>query len=77
MKSFLGGFLIAAGVVLGLYVGLWLCFIGGIVGFIEAVQVSPVIPMDIAFAFAKFWFSALIGWIAAAVCIYPGLKLLK
>jgi len=77
MKNFLGVFLIAVGVVFGLYVGLWLCFIGGIVGFIEAVQVSPVIPIDIALAFGKFWFAALIGWIAAAVCIYPGLKLLK
>ena len=76
-KFFAGGFLVRAGAIFGLYVGIWICFIGGIAAFIEAIQVDTVIPMDIAISIGRVWFSTLIGWFSAVILIYPGLKLMK
>ena len=76
-KALSGFLLVCTGAFVGLYVGIWICFIGGIAAFIEAVTADPIPALDVAIAFGRFWFSALIGWAAAALFIVPGLKLLK
>ena len=76
-KSLLGVILIGAGVFVGFYVGVWFCFIGGIVAFIEAVQCDPVVAIDIALSIARVFFASLIGWVSAIVFLVPGATLLK
>ena len=76
-KALSGFLLVCTGVFAGFYVGIWVCFIGGIIAFIEAVQQSPIPGLDIALAIGRFWFSAVIGWAAAAFFLIPGLKLMK
>jgi len=81
MKALIGILMILGGIVLGLYVGVWLCFIGGIVGVINqivaAVNGSEVVAMTIAVSVAKIVFAALAGWLSAIILIIPGAALLK
>ena len=65
--------LILGGIALGLYVGLWVCFIGGIVQLINEIK-SPeaVVTMNIVLAVAKILISGLSGWVYALVLIVPG-----
>ena len=50
------------GVVLGVYIGVWLLFIGGIVDIIEAIKAVPVDSFKFAFGIVKFLFAP-IGWL--------------
>jgi len=75
MKLLLGFVLMIAGAVLGLYVGVWLCFIGGIVDVIQAIRADDLIAMDVAIGVTKFVCSSIAGWIAALCLIIPGLTL--
>lgn len=49
---------------LSLYVGLWLCLIGGIVTFAESIKSNPIEPLGILWGLLKFAFS---GYVAGAV----------
>lgn len=71
---FVGIAMMLAGVVLGLYVGVWLCFIGGIVTFIEgATNEGGVQAMKIAWGILKFILSGPLGWLTFWVLFLPGL----
>ena len=76
MKPAIGLFLILAGIILGFYVGFWICFVGGIIQIIEAVAVSPVLASGIAWGIVKIVFAGAAGWIAALLCIIPGTAML-
>ena len=52
MKFFFGAFLMLADIVLGVYVGLWVCFIGGIVDIINQLKGS-VDALTIAWGIIK------------------------
>ena len=59
MKAFLGLLMILGGVVLGFYVGFWICFIGGIVDIINAFKASePVAVSIIGWGILKIFFTA-------------------
>lgn len=81
MKFLLGFLMIIGGIALGLYVGLWLCFVGGIIGIINAIATvvngSPIEAMTIAISIVKIIFAAVLGWISALILIIPGVALLK
>jgi len=81
MKTILGITMIIAGVVLGLYVGLWLMFIGGIAGLINvvvgAVAGHGISGMVVAIDVVKIMFAGLAGWLSAFVLVIPGLAMLK
>lgn len=53
MKYLVGVLLIIAGIALGLYVGLYVLFIGGIVDVVEGVKADPVNGELIAWGIAK------------------------
>lgn len=72
MTKVIGLILIIVGVCIGLYVGLWLCFVGGIVGVIEAIRADVLVSMDVAIGIAKVIFSGFIGFISGGVFIVPG-----
>lgn len=77
MKAILGLALMAAGVVLGLYAGIWWAFIGGIVDVIREIRAPDLDTMNVAIGIAKVLFAGLIGWAAAALALVPGYALLK
>lgn len=64
MKTIIGILLILSGVFLGLYLGLWLLFIGGVVGCIEAIKATPVDSWGIAIGIAKIMVAGFVGWVS-------------
>ncbi|MBI5733254.1 hypothetical protein HY967_04905 [Candidatus Jorgensenbacteria bacterium] len=76
MKVMLGLFMMAVAVILGLYVGVVVCFIGGIVDLINQIKSpSPVEAGAIAWGIAKIVFATVAGWFSAVVVFLPGLGL--
>jgi len=77
MAKFICGLaLCIAGVVLGVYLGVWVCFIGGIIQLIHGIT-PEVVAKDIAFGIARIFFSGGVGWFSAAVLIIPGMVLMR
>lgn len=72
MNSFIGILMIAVGVILGVYVGIYVCFIGGIVDIIEQIQSSSASAMVIAIGVLKIMFAGFFGWVAGAILVIPG-----
>ncbi len=77
MKPLIGLILIIAGIILGIYVGLYLCFIGGIIGLIEAVRAPELLASKVAWSIAKIVFASFLGWLSAFVLIFPGWYIFK
>lgn len=50
------------GILLGLYLGIWVMFIGGIVQLIESIKSVPVSALGIACGIARIVFCAVVGW---------------
>jgi len=77
MKTILGFLLVIAGIILGLYMGVWVCLIGGIVQVVQSAVANPVDTWGVAYGLAKFFFAGLIGWLSFFVVGGIGLTLLK
>lgn len=77
MNTLLGILFILAGIGLGAYVGIWLMFIGGIVGIIEAVRSTTLVPMDVAVNVAKILFSGVVGQFTFFICTLIGKAFLE
>lgn len=77
MKSIFGLVMIVGGIVLGLYVGLWLMFIGGIVQIIEAIRAPELVAMSVAIGVVKIIFAGISGGLSALVLILPGNAMFK
>jgi len=73
MKLWIGIGLVICGVILGIYVGIWLCFIGGIVDVITQVRAEQLQAMGVAMGVVKIVFSGFFGWLSAALFILPGM----
>lgn len=84
MSKLFGLLLILVGIGLGLYVGGYLLFIGGVVQIITAFQVFTVatttVPsvaaMPIAFGLLKILMASIVGWIIFIIFFIPGFKAL-
>lgn len=76
VKLTLGVLLFLLGVVLGLYVGVWWAFIGGIVQMVEASKADPIALFSIVIGFIRFVFAVFLGYLSAIVCILPSLELM-
>lgn len=77
MYKALGVLLVVLGIAAGLYFGLWLCFIGGIVDIINQFKAADTSAMIVAIGVVKILFASFIGWLAAAIGIVPGVALIK
>ena len=71
-KFIVGILMILAGIALGLYVGLYLCFVGGIVSIIEGAKADPVSAAGIAWGIVKMFFAAGLGWFSFFALAVPG-----
>lgn len=61
----LGFLLCVAGVVGGLYMGVWYGFIGGIIAVIEACKATPIESTAVAFGVARVVFASTLGGVTA------------
>lgn len=77
MKRVIGLVFIAAGVALGLYVGIWWAFIGGIVDILNELKAPTISELNVAVGLAKAVFAALIGWLAALFPVAMGVAILE
>lgn len=72
MKNVIGLIMVLGGVVLGLYMGVYVCFIGGIMSIVDGIQASPMDGLIIGWGFVKIFAASLVGWLSAAVFMIPG-----
>lgn len=77
MKKLFGVLFILAGIALGLYVGGYLLFIGGIIDFVDGVKAEPVDSELVAWGVGKIVFASLIGWGIFLACSGIGVALLQ
>lgn len=75
-KELIGLVMIVGGIALGLFVGVWICFVGGIVDIIEQVRAVNMSAMAVAWGIAKVVFAGLFGWLSAIILILPGMAIL-
>ena len=73
MKIISGIVLMIAGLVLGLYVGIWLCLIGGIVDIVETVAgIQTFDALNVAWGVVRVLPAGTLGSLSAYLLILPG-----
>lgn len=77
MRLFFGIALMIIGIILGLYVGGWVCFIGGIVDVITEVRAENLVPLNVGIGVGKVFFAAFFGWLSCIVLLLPGYLMAK
>lgn len=76
-KMVLGTVLCVAGGAIGLYVGVWLMFIGGIVDVVSEFRAPDLSAINVALGIAKVMFAGFIGALSGFCLIAPGAALIK
>lgn len=77
MKSVIGIVLILCGCMLGIYVGFWLMFVGGVVDIVAAIRADVLDASLIGWGIGKCLFANFVGAIAMMVLGLPGAAMLK
>lgn len=73
MRSIFGVLMMIGGVFLGLYVGVVVCFVGGIVDILDQMKsANPIESGVVAWGVAKIFLATAAGAISAFVLIVPG-----
>jgi hypothetical protein len=72
MLRIIGIILLVAGVIFGIWFGLWVCFIGGIVEIINVIKSPETDAGIIAFAILKVFGASILGLIAGVIACIPG-----
>ena len=76
MKAILGISLIGIGVLVALYVGIWVCFVGGIIDIVNVFKAPVLVPADLAWGLVKLVGREFFAFFAAMIFIFPGWILL-
>ncbi len=71
MKTVIGIIMIIAGISLGLYVGVWFMFIGGIIQIVDTVK-TDINAVQIGFGVLRIMFAGGVGALSGYVLIIPG-----
>ena len=66
MKNVLAVLVFLLGIGLGLYLGLWLLLVGGIVQFVNGLMLAQALPM--AIGIVKVMCSGAVGWVSFLIC---------
>jgi len=72
VKRVVGTLLILAGATLGLWLGVWVLFIGGIVMVVEAVKATPVDSIRLAIGILSVISASPVGWLTFVVLSIVG-----
>jgi len=78
MKQLIGFLMIIIGIILGLYVGVWLMFIGGILQIITEISQlgTPLFELiNIGFGILRIMLATITGTISSFLLIIPGMKM--
>lgn len=75
-KFWVGLTMFVGGIALGLYVGVWLLFIGGIVQVIQAATADPVSAMGVAVGLFRIVAASAAGTLSAMFLVIPGWAML-
>ena len=62
MKFIIGAIVIIFGVLLGLYLGGYICLYGGIIELVESAKMTPIDAPGIAFGIIRILGAAIVGW---------------
>jgi len=71
MKWFILGLSVLLGSGLGIYLGGYLCFVGGIVDVVESVRATELVGLDLAIGIVKVMAAAPVGYLSAMLFIVP------
>lgn len=63
MRGLLQGIILLAGILGGLYLGVYIMCFGGIVNVINAIKATPLDTTLLAIGILKFLFASVVGWI--------------
>ena len=74
MLSIIGLILILLGITLGIYFGIFVLFIGGVLQFFASL--CPLNLLGIAWGIIKVFLSGLVGWGTFAICTLIGALLI-
>jgi len=72
MKLTIGVLMIIGGVVLGAYVGLYLCLFGGVVQIVQSITAPAVDAVGVAVGIVRVLVTGVAGWLSAFALIGPG-----
>ena len=72
VKELIGLLLIIIGVIFGLYVGIWVCFVGGIIDIIEQIRATNLEAMSVAWGVAKIVFAGFFGVMSGGIIAFVG-----
>jgi len=75
-KEIIGVIMIIAGLVLGVYLGLYVMFIGGIIDIVDEINAVTADGGAIAWGIVKICFASLVGTLSGLFLIVPGAKIL-
>jgi len=64
----IGILLFLAGIGLGIYVGFWLMFVGGLIEIINAIKAPVTVVSDVGFGVLKMMFAGFTGAVTFWVC---------
>ena len=76
MTKVLGLLMVLGGLALGLYVGLWFMFVGGIISIVNGGTADPGNAGNIAWGIVRIVFSSVVGEVVAWILIIPGAALI-
>jgi hypothetical protein len=76
MKTALGIICIVGGAVLGIWLGIFVCCIGGILDVIRGATADPFNLSMIATGIVKFFCASFIGWASWMLCFFVGVGIL-
>jgi len=75
MRTFFGIVLIVTGIAVGLYLGVWVMFIGGITQILQSL--NPVIPVEVGVGVFRILAASLVGWFSFGILAGTGKMLIK
>lgn len=77
MKVIIGLLLMLSGIIIGLYVGLWWAFIGGIIQIIEQIRAENLDVTIVAWGIVKVFFAGTLGWFTGVLFFVAGSMFMK
>lgn len=76
MKLAIAILMLVGGIILGAYVGLYLCLYGGVVQVIQSAVMVPVDAVGVGVGIVRVLIAGIAGWLSAFVLIIPGAAVL-
>lgn len=70
--KYVGALMVVLGVAVGLWVGVWWAFVGGIVRIVSDLRAEHMNSWILAMSILRVMFSGFIGYVSAEMLVLPG-----